>query len=217
MISSLKKILIISMAQTIGQKSHCKIQKCRWNDNYGNKLSAGGILFYDDKGIWTVGEKNSKDEIVYSDPGGKYNYEDCDILKTIVRELSEETYNTIEITRLQLKKVIEENNISPIYVYANGKATYICYVIPISLMKNIFFDYEKFRIERDVTITHNPQMKTKYIVHEIRHITYEELKNEDVPLSFRLKRIITLHKTLKTKIYGKQELFRKMLSGNLSR
>ena len=55
-------------------------KKYRWFDGKGRQLTAGGILPYDDTGIWVIGEED-KSGITYTDAGGKYQFEDGDIYK----------------------------------------------------------------------------------------------------------------------------------------
>ncbi len=77
----------------------------RGTDDSGYRLYAGGLIPYDDSGIWVITE-NVKNKSVYSDAGGKYTPEDIDIFGCIAREWNEELYYTYEITRSMLLELL---------------------------------------------------------------------------------------------------------------
>jgi len=152
----------------------------------GRLFSAGGILPFDDNGIWTVCEKNSKGE-VYTDIGGKFTPEDCDIIGTIVREFREEMYNLYEIPYSKLKELSEE--IKPIFVYnADGRSNYMSYPVHINKL-DIEFDPVAFNEARTGVLEHNKFIPEYfYKPCELKYIRFDEL--DDYNLSFRLKIVI---------------------------
>ena len=77
--------------------------KCFMDDK---RLTAGGIFFYEEKngikGLWLLKEDDFGKDI-FTDFGGKYDYNDGDIYATISREFREEVYNTQEISYKEIK------------------------------------------------------------------------------------------------------------------
>lgn len=176
-----------------------KVTKKQWHDPVtGYKLSAGGILFYDDEGIWVIGERIGS-EIEYTDIGGRYNPNDCNIWTTIRRELEEETYGMCDITTSQIKTFISpsggESTSTPrsgvIYIEGHDQQpVYVCIVTKTP--SNITLREDLFSRLRDITISENPDMpSTFYKPVCLKKIRYSELKNDKFRLSFRLKKILT--------------------------
>lgn len=175
------------------ERKQSKKRRPAWRDPRGNMLTAGGILFYDDDGIWVIGEME-KGTTVYTDMGGKYEFEDCSIYGTITRELREETYDMCEITVKQLKALAKSS--VPVYVNGHhGQPVYICYPVHLRTLSEvgveIKFDDSEFKRSRLETIFTNPTIPPHfYNSIEIRHIKFEDIENEKFPLSFRLQRIM---------------------------
>lgn len=173
-----------------------KKQRARWHDPRGKQLTAGGILPYTEDGIWVIGEKqNQGDKIVWTDLGGKYEPEDCNINVTISREANEELYHSVHITPENIKKISETHK--EVYVFdQNNEPVYVCYVVSVDLLKEmkIFFDREKFLKNRSEALLQNPEVHNFYVSVDLKHITFEDIKkeidNESKNVSFRLKEIL---------------------------
>ena len=179
-------------------------KKFRWHDGKGRQLTAGGLLPYDDKGIWVIGEKKTKcGEIEWTDPGGKYKFEDCDIYTTISREFSEELYHSSSISRECILNI--KNTNTPTYVNGHkGTPVYVCYIVHTNELKKyqVELDAELFLRYREKTLSGNPSVPTEYYSSvELRHILFTEIEN--VNLSYRLKRILK-YGILSSKIPSKE-------------
>jgi len=177
------------------QKNNSR-KKFRWHDpDTGYTLTAGGILFYDDQGVWVIGEKD-KNGIMYTDIGGRYAFEDGNIWVTIRRELYEETYGICEMLTRDVMALSKK--FSPIYVNGhNGTPVYACLTIPISEMNasiangTFTLDPVLFDIRRIQTIKENPDVPVDYYSPCIlTKLTYGELSDPKYRLSYRLKRIL---------------------------
>ncbi len=177
-------------------------KKFRWHDGNGRQLTAGGLLPYDENGIWVIGEQKKNGSLEWTDPGGKYKFEDCDIYTTISREFCEELYHSTELTRSQVIKFASHN--SPIYV--NGycsRPVYVCYTVPLNELQEegINMNPALFAQYRCNTLNSNPDVpRDFYSSIELRHINFTELarelyknyqsKTSSFTLSYRLKRIL---------------------------
>lgn len=176
-------------------------KKYKWVDSItGHSLSAGGILFYDDTGIWVVGEKDHG-EIVYSDIGGKYEYEDGNIWTTIRRELYEETYGCCEIVSQDIISLSQKY--PPVYVNGHKKLpVYACLVVPITetlSFPNFTLDPEIFTERRSKTLIENSDVPVDYYPCVLTKLTYKSLKTQP-KLSYRLQRILRFSSILNGKI-----------------
>jgi hypothetical protein len=165
-------------------------KKDYWVDpKTGYHFTGGGILFFDDVGIWTVGEMQGG-TIEYTDPGGRYNYNDCNIWGTIRRELWEETYGMCDLTTSQIESFTSGTD-QPI-VYVNGhtdQPVYLCIVA--RLPKNMVLREDEFIRRRDITVGQNPDTPPKnYKTLCIKRIRYTEISNGTVNLSRRLRLIL---------------------------
>jgi len=174
-----------------------KPKKFKWHDGRGRELTAGGLLPYDDKGIWVIGEKKSKNSsIEYTDAGGKYRFEDGDIYFTISREVSEELYHSLSLTREAMLKI--RDNHSPTYV--NGPCNipvYICYVVHVKDLRKygVVLNPVLFDKNRKKVLKGNPDVPTEfYSSVELRYLRFKEFEDNDIKpkinLSHRLKRIL---------------------------
>lgn len=171
-----------------------KADKFRWHTKEGFELTAGGILPYDETGIWVVAETRKKSK-EYTDLGGKYRFEDCDIYATIAREFSEELFFTAELRRSDVLKIA--NTFERVFVYGHDRnPVYMCYLVPSDYLKKEFgVDLvnatEEFPRARKDTLRSNPHVPPLYFSSlEFCHLNFEELKKESTPLSYRLRRII---------------------------
>lgn len=180
-------------------------KRFRWHDGNGRQLTAGGILPYDDSGIWVVGEMKKNGDIEYTDPGGKYKFEDCDIYTTCSREFGEELYQSSTISREAVINIASTHQ--PVYVNGHRNCpVYICYVVHVDTLKNYGVDLScsLFDAARQQTIISNPDVPKEYYNSVVlKHIIFSDLVSpmklsdsrgepqfEDVRLSYRLKRIL---------------------------
>lgn len=171
----------------------------KWTDpDTGHSLSAGGILFYDEVGIWVVGEKEHG-ELKYSDIGGKYEYEDGNIWTTIRRELYEETYGCCDVLSGDIVDLSKKY--PPVYVNGHKRTpVYACLVVPITetlLFTNFLLDSDAFAIRRKQTLKENSEVPTDYYPFVLKKILYRDLKNQR--LSYRLQRILRFSNVLNNK------------------
>lgn len=177
--------------------SYNREEKFKWSDGQGRQLTAGGILPYDEKGIWTVTETRDG-ELVETDIGGKYRFEDCDIYQTIAREVNEELYFSSELTR---KNVLDiSRTFNPVYINGHRhQPVYICYPVHISYLETINFklNINEFIKRRSYTLLSNRYVPRHYYTSlRLRHISYEDLKlalkdeHKDIRLHYRLKKVL---------------------------
>lgn len=178
------------MPELIEAEQPSKSKKFRWVDDYGRHLTAGGILPYDDDGVWVIGEQD-KHGITYTDVGGKYQFEDGDIFKTIARELGEETYHLCDLSRTEIVGLYKKNSHKTVYVNGHqNKPVYMCVVVPRSEL-NGCLDNDKFVEERARVVTRNPDVPPEYYNSVcIRHLTWDDINSGEFKLSYRLKRIL---------------------------
>lgn len=177
------------------RKTYKNSEKYRWNDGQGRQLSAGGILPYDDDGIWVIGEK-VKGEIIYTDIGGKYQYQDGDIYKTVAREFGEELYHSSNITREQVMEISKTSG--PMYVNGHKNIpVYICYIVPYSFMKTmgIVLNPTLFLEHRAEVVRGNPFVsQDKYDSVVLTHIPFDKLVSmlakEKSAISYRLRGVL---------------------------
>lgn len=180
-----------------------KQEKFFWIDPITRKkFQSGGILFYNDKGFWSILEEKKCKE--YTDFGGKYNFEDGHIIRCIKRELEEESFGTIEIKTSELISIVQKINSGEIknsFIIEFG--TYYSLVLHTDLFPEIDFDNINFKKERDDTIDQNPFIdKIHYTSLDLVFINFDSLKisddsvyyiefeKEKISLSFRLNVII---------------------------
>ena len=180
-----------------------------YQDEQGRKLHAGGLLFYDDEGIWVIKEFY-KDSYRFSDPGGKYKYEDCNIFATIAREFSEETYFSEPFTYTDLLKVIENKKCELVFVCPDKSRnpTYLCILINLEDVKPFKLNtesVERFVLLRNKALSENPRVPERYYSSfELKHLKYEDIPRFSSYFSFRLKHVFqrTFLKThLKEHVY----------------
>ena len=174
-----------------------KGKKFRWHDGHGRKLTAGGLMPYDDKGVWLVAERGKSDQIVWTDLGGRYMFEDCDIYKTIAREVGEELYHSAELLRRDVFSLAQKYTA----VYVNGHRglpVYVCYPVPLFELEKVGFSLnpEQFDKNRSEALQSNPSVPEDYYVTVgLGYFTYEQinslLKGKSWPkLSYRIRRIL---------------------------
>ena len=165
------------------------VKKYEWKDDKGHIFSSGGILFYDDNGIWVI-EELLQNKIKYNDIGGKYNYEDCNIFATICRELREETYNVCD---LPYDKMISLSKIyRPSYVYNHlGIPSHVCYIVHTKDVPFLNFDMSKFKNNRNEALKENPEVPSKYYSSlKLVYISFSDIRRNQYLLSYRLIKIL---------------------------
>ncbi len=191
----------------------------------GMNMTAGGILPYDDTGVWLLEEK-TRSGTEWSDPGGKYRYEDCDIYVTISREFMEELFYSVSLSRENVITIDKTHN--PIYVSGHDrKPVYQCYVVHTDELKKYGVDIniDAFMAYKKRAIRKNPYVRVDYYPLDLRKISYEELydalknKKDSINLSFRVKKIITtshLFSKIKNKCGGVNRLTNKIKTLEIS-
>jgi hypothetical protein len=164
-----------------------------FHDDNGRKIHAGGLLLYDKTGIWVIKEyyRNTHKLI---DPGGKYVFQDCDIINTIWREFSEETYFIIDLSPTTLRRMISEKKAEMIYVCPdiNNNPTYACLLVDISGLNIPPVEElsKKFNDFRNKALINNPLVPRNYYTSfELCYIPYDELHKEACQFHYRLKQI----------------------------
>ena len=150
-------------------------------------ISAGGILPIDKNGFWAVEETGGK----LSDIGGRYEVTDCDIYKTITRELSEETYNTVEITRKNFLDMVSTNCIEEKYLLGyHGKPVYVYYCVNVEYLEKYgaTFDIQLYNEARKKTLKSNYDnaLYTKKLV----YVPFDEIDKLRDNMSSRLQNIV---------------------------
>lgn len=175
-----------------------KPQKWKYTDDEGRKLTGAGLLLYDDEGIWVIKE-NVKGKKIYRDIGGKYNFEDGTIFRTIAREVAEETYGILELFSSDLQRL---STFYPL-VYVNGhlgKPVYACLPLPYHIIGRKLRN-EDFQKAREEIIYHNPDVPEEYYNSiKLEYLTFDRINALEVPLSLRLKRIIKYHPPLRKNV-----------------
>jgi len=162
-------------------------------------LCAGGLIFYDQEGVYLIKEKYNKDDKL-CDPGGKYYYADCSIVNTISREFCEETYFTFEMSPWILSRLLECPSTECVYTCTNGRRdpTYLCILVNIaeykSLVKTLSPDApnarELFLKNRETAISRNPATEPKYYSsYDFVHLKFSETREQFYTFHYRLKQI----------------------------
>lgn len=186
-------------------------KKYRWHDGEGRQLTAGGIIPYDDEGVWLIGERKGGhlSGVEWTDVGGKYRFEDGDIYQTCAREFSEETYYSSNVTRDVVKSMISESTSHKVYVNGHiNKPVYVCFLVHTDTLSShgVSMSREKFLEGRECILKGNPDVPEHfYSSVDLRYFSFEELgmcansshgdmsgntSPESMKISFRLKRII---------------------------
>lgn len=162
-------------------------KKYSWRDpKTKHELTAGGILFYDEYGIWAIGE-NENGKLVYNDIGGKYSYEDGSIYVTISRELAEETYRTCELTSSDIDQL--EKTSKKVYINGHeGKPVYLCLLVNLKTIQELkskhnfkfALNSESFNESRKQTLLQNPYVPEHLYTFCLQYIKYEEIDSYTV-------------------------------------
>lgn len=164
------------------------------------KISAGGLLIYDDNGIWLIKEKK-KNKITYTDPGGRYRFEDCHIHNCIIREFNEETYFSFCLN-MNVCDIFEDC----VYVYSHGKPVYICYALHIDDISPFLkreLDSKLFQENRDSVFLFNRDTPENFYTSlKYEHIDYDKIRSNFNKVSYRLKEILKSFNFINSKIFG---------------
>lgn len=169
--------------------------KYKWSDGEGRLLSAGGLLPYDDNGIWVIEERRNGGPLEWNDMGGKYEPEDGDIFATIAREFCEELYNSTGgcLTRNVLKRWVKGRMCKVAYVNGYKKQpVYVAYCVNVSVLKTIDvkMNPEKFQRRRTKVIKQNPLVPEAYYgAMTLRYIPFSSFHEEVGRMSFRLRKV----------------------------
>ena len=163
-------------------------KKYKYTSPDGKKLAAGGVLLFEQttqgKGIWVIEEEDSVKGIVHTDIGGRYNYDDGDIIATISREFREETYNVHEISFKDLKELPTSH-----YVYVDGydkTPSYLCIVAHVNQF-NISFNPQKIRESRKKILLANPDVSGEwYKTIDVKFLLLKDIIGDRYKLSRRL-------------------------------
>lgn len=174
-----------------------KKRRCKSRFPNRNTITAGGILFYDEFGIYVIKEKK-RDRDVYNDIGGKYQFEDGDIYATISREFGEEMYHSCELTRSQIISFIGKDGVKEINLNSSSqdnRPIYVCIVVPHKLVEDIIqISNNEFQKSRTRVLMNNPDVPISYYSStEICHVSYDDLRvcfNDRDKLHFRLASVL---------------------------
>lgn len=163
-------------------------QSYRFIDEFGNKLAASGIIFYNEQGVWIIKEKASKIVYEYNDPGGKYERYDKDIYECAVREFSEETYNSVNFNSTKLYKLLDENKVIKTYplLDKNKKPNYLSLLINLNHV-DVTFSREKFHKNLEQTLKFKPNVNCSSI--DLIFLKYSDYEDNKGKFSFRLRQI----------------------------
>lgn len=186
-------------------KEEKKSIKYKYFSPDGAKLAAGGIFFYEEingvKGIWLLKEKEefsnyedeSDEKIIYTDFGGKYDYNDGDIYATISREFREETYNNYEITYKKIKSLPDDCKIS-VEGYDGKIPVYVCFACHISFVienNGESFSSDKIKRSRIEVERTNPTIpKNWYRTIDISFLPLDNIRRGDYKLSNRITAVL---------------------------
>jgi|694.fasta_scaffold30908_2 hypothetical protein len=175
-------------------------KKFRWHDTQGRQLTAGGVLPYDDNGIWVICEKK-KSAYEYSDMGGKYHFEDGDIYCTMAREFCEELYHSVSLSRKDIIELSKTNEINYVHGY-NSVPVYASLIVHTNDLEKIGVKMspELFLTRRKQVLAQNPHVPEEYYSSvELLYIEFKDIQkhlnhSEDgdniIPIGNRLKRML---------------------------
>lgn len=189
--------IMISMKMSSSRKEFVPSRiKYKWSDGEGRLLSAGGLLPYDEHGVWVIEERRNGGPLEWNDIGGKYEPEDGDIYATISREFCEELYNSTDgcLTRNILKRWVKSGMCKVAYVNGYRKQpVYVAYCVNVGVLKTvgIKLDPEKFEKRRNKIILQNPHVPEVYYgAVKLRYILFDNIPEECGKMSYRLRKVI---------------------------
>ena len=163
----------------------------------GKRLAAGGIILFEEttagKGIWVVEEEDNVKGTINTDIGGRYNYDDGDIIATISREFREETYNVHEIPYSQLSEIPLSH-----HVYVNGydgTPSYVCILAHVHHF-NISFNSQKIKESRKKILLANPDIPGEwYKTVDVKFLLLKDIIGNKYKLSKRLFAVLKVMST----------------------
>ncbi len=164
-----------------------------WKADPPVHLYAGGIIFYDARGLWVIKEY-WKSNWVYTDCGGKYERADSHIYNTIAREFQEETYFAFPLTGETLFDLKSRGKLKEEFVIYNSMTNSPTYML---LMVNladhaISFDPKRFLEKREECMAANKHNGDPYYFYpsfELEYMTFAEVPQKVSQFSYRLKQI----------------------------
>ncbi len=161
-------------------------------------ISGAGMIPYDENGIWLLTEVRNNKKIL-SDAGGRYRFEDIDILGCIAREWNEETYFSSEIRKKDVIELISRKESKYSKVKGdNGRITYVIYFFYVKNMTELGINIpsnEDFQSLRKSAIQKNRKNSHQYISTDINYYTFDELILGELEYNGRLKKVLkNLHK-----------------------
>lgn len=189
-------------------------QKHRYQEpETGTCLAGGGIVFFNSEGMYLLRERaySRKKKQHLTDFGGKYESDDIDIYQTISRELSEETYHTINITREAIRFMYHSRE-RVIRVYINGQSnSYVTLFIHIDLLPVALYEMLlpkesiSFLDIRKQSLKNNPHVSGHHyrslsLVYRTYDEIQEEFKKNDSELSMRLLKTLESNTNLIEKL-----------------
>lgn len=173
-----------------------RCNKVTFRDENGHYICGGGLLFYDDYGIWVIKEARLKEGLCFIEPGGTFEVADSHIKNTIVREFLEETYYAFKFSISDLKDLFDKNKVHAEYsIYDNrGHPNWIVYMIhtddcpTIELNSDKFDKYRKYAIE---TTKHNDHERYYYNSISLVYLTFKDIDTKkDIYYNYRLEQIL---------------------------
>jgi len=183
-------------------------------------IAAGGIIICDSQivgrtlkeGIWVLIEKSRKGiGIEYTDIGGKYDWNDCDIYATISREFREELYNTTELPYKTIKQLCQKSTnvrhsffsseprdhltcnqgqiLNDVYIMRKGR--YMCLIVDRKALPAVHLSPKDVEIAREITIKNNKWCKSEmYRTLSLYFLPFDEISEKIEYLSYRLLTIL---------------------------
>lgn len=140
-------------------RNFSSVKKYKYTSPSGEKIAAGGILLFEEttqgKGVWVIEEIDMIKGPLYTDIGGRYNYDDGHIMATIVREFREETYNVHEISYRDLRNLPTSQ-----HLYVNGydgTPSYLSIIAHVNQF-NISFNPKEVKEKRKEILIANPDV-----------------------------------------------------------
>jgi hypothetical protein len=158
--------------------------KYRWADGCGNKITAGGVLVYDDQGVWVALERRwGRTEL--TDIGGKCECTDCDIFFTIAREFCEETYHMAAITRQDVMNFAAVPGALAYVTNNRGRPVYASLSVHVDDLRRcgVEMSPETFNQNRELALQSNPTVPAEvYSTVALRYLPWAALNTVEAPI-----------------------------------
>ena len=135
-------------------------------------FKSGGIILYDDTGIWIIKEHHG-----WNFPGGHKEDKDKDIYHTMAREFNEETYDSFPITPEIIKTLAKTCS----HIYYPFKRNYLYIMIHVDDLP-FQFSLKKY----------NKNIKTRKLTESTKfmHVTTEQIIDLFESMHIRLQRLL---------------------------